>query len=171
MEIDGCQAYWNGSISNGAMKTPKVGIEYDNSWVKSKTDVTCDSAKPQLTMEASFRHCECDTCAYTVGHKTSVALKDPMNNLKTSMALVGHFNKATQWGALMNATTSAKGAFAVTDTGLFFNHENGGKVMGAHVNYDFATKKFASKLGIKLPQEDHTWKFRLHDSGLVKAAL
>ena len=44
-------------------------------------------------------------------------------------------------------------------------------MMGAVVAYDFATKKFASKLGLKLPQEDHTWKFRLHDSGLTKVAL
>lgn len=112
----------NGSLSNGAMKTPKIGVEYDNSWVKSKTDVTVDSAKPQLTMEASFRANEDDDSSYTAGHKTSVALKDPMNNMKTSMALVGHFNKSTQWGALMNAGTSAKGVFAVTDTSLAFNH-------------------------------------------------
>jgi len=161
----------NGSLSNGAMKTPKIGVEYDNSWVKSKTDVAVDSAKPQLNMEASFRTCEsCESC-YTAGHKTSVALKDPMNNMKTSMALVGHFNEASQWGALMNAGTSAKGVFAVTDTSLFFNHNDSGKVMGAQIAYDFASKKFASKMGLKLPQEDHTWKFRLHDSGLAKFAL
>jgi len=171
MEIDGCQAYVNGSLSNGVMKTPKIGVEYDNSWVKSKTDITADSAKPQLTMEASFRTCEdCDSC-YTAGHKTSVALKDPLKNMKTSMALVGHFNECCQWGALLNAKTSDKGAFAVTDTLFAFNCHNAGKVMGAQVNYDFATKKFASKMGLKLPQEDHTWKFRLHDSGLTKFAL
>lgn len=94
-----------------------------------------------------------------------------MNNMKSSMALVGCFNQATQWGALLNAGTSAKGVFAVTDTSVYFNHENAGRVMGAHVAYDFATKKFASKMGLKLPQEDHTWKFRLHDSGLTKVAL
>ena len=71
----------------------------------------------------------------------------------------------------MNAKTNDKGAFAVTDTYFAFNHNNDGKVMGAQVNYDFATKKFASKMGLKLPQEDHTWKFRLHDSGLTKFAL
>lgn len=48
----------NGSISNGALKTTKLGVEYDNSWMKSKTDVTADTAKPQLTMEASFRSFE-----------------------------------------------------------------------------------------------------------------
>jgi len=171
MEIDGCQAYVNGSMSAGAMKVPKIGVEYDNSWMKSKTDVTADSAKPQLTMEASFRSCEdCDTC-YTAGHKTSIALKDPMKNMKTSMALVGHFNKCCQWGGLMNAKTSDKGAFAVTDASVYYNHQTNGKMMGAVVGYDFATKKFASKLGLKLPQEDHTWKFRLHDSGLTKVAL
>jgi hypothetical protein len=153
------------------LKTPKIGVEYDNSWVKSKTDVTADTKNPTLTMEASFRSNEDDESAYTAGHKTSVALKAPMNNMKTSMALVGHFNKNVQWGALMNAKTSDKGAFAVTDTGLYFNHTNDGNVMGANVNYDFATKKFASKMGLKLPQEDHTWKFRLHDSGLTKVAL
>ena len=87
------------------------------------------------------------------------------------MALVGHFNKSYQWGALMNAKTSDRGAFAVTDSSLYFNQQNGGKIMGAVVDYDFVNKKFATKMGLKLAQEDHTWKFRLHDSGLTKFAL
>ena len=81
-----------GSLSNGAMKVPKLGVEYDNSWVKSKTDITADMAKPTLSMEHSFRTCDGGDQNMTVGHKTSVALKSPMKNMSTSMAVVGHFN-------------------------------------------------------------------------------
>lgn len=67
MEIDGCQAYMKGTVSNGAMKVPKFGVEYDNSWVKTKTDITAE-AKPKLSMEHSFRTCEGGDQNMTVGH-------------------------------------------------------------------------------------------------------
>lgn len=71
----------------------------------------------------------------------------------------------------MNAATNDKGVFAVKNSELNFNHQNDNKMMGAVVSYDHASKKFASKMGLKLAQDDHTWKFRLHDSGLTKVAL
>jgi len=54
---------------------------------------------------------------------------------------------------------------------LYFNHENNGNVAGGEFAYDHAEKKFTTKLGLKLAQEDHTWKFRVHNDGLVRAAL
>lgn len=39
------------------------------------------------------------------------------------------------------------------------------------MKYDVTKKAFASKLGLALKQDDHLWKFRLHDSGLARAAL
>ena len=39
------------------------------------------------------------------------------------------------------------------------------------MDYNVAKKAFACKLGLALNQGDHTWKLRLHDSGLARAAL
>lgn len=71
----------------------------------------------------------------------------------------------------MKAATNDKGVFGVKNSELYFNHHNDNKTMGAVVTYDHAAKKFASKMGLKLAQDDHTWKFRLHDSGLTRVAL
>lgn len=39
------------------------------------------------------------------------------------------------------------------------------------MDYDYAKKAFATKLGLKFKEDDHTWKLRFHDSGLARAAL
>jgi len=39
------------------------------------------------------------------------------------------------------------------------------------MKYDVLKKAFNCKVGLKLDEGDHTWKFRLHDSGLARAAL
>ena len=37
--------------------------------------------------------------------------------------------------------------------------------------YDVTTKKFDCKMGLLIDNEDHSWKFRFHDSGLMRVAL
>lgn len=39
------------------------------------------------------------------------------------------------------------------------------------MDYDYATKKFDTMVGLKFKEEDHTLKLRLKDSGMAKAAL
>ena len=39
------------------------------------------------------------------------------------------------------------------------------------MDYDYAKKTFATKLGLKFKEDDHTMKLRIHDSGLARAAL
>ena len=60
---------------------------------------------------------------------------------------------------------------AFKSTTLYFNHAVNNKTVGAEMKYNVAKKSFESKLGLKLDQGDHTWKLRLHDSGLARAAL
>lgn len=39
------------------------------------------------------------------------------------------------------------------------------------MDYDYAKKAFSTKLGLKMKEDDHTWKVRVHDDGLARAAL
>lgn len=39
------------------------------------------------------------------------------------------------------------------------------------MDYDYGKKTFATKLGLKMKEDDHTWKVRFHDTGLARAAL
>lgn len=59
----------------------------------------------------------------------------------------------------------------LTGTTMYFNHAKGNKTVGAEMDYDMGTKKFGAKLGLAWNMDDHLWKFRLHDSGLARAAL
>lgn len=96
---------------------------------------------------------------------------DPMNNVKWTVGWTGHFQKELQWGLGVNGKSETLDKTAVTDTTLYFNHAKGNKTVGAEMKYDVGKKAFTSKLGLQLKEDDHTWKFRLHDSGLARAAL
>lgn len=39
------------------------------------------------------------------------------------------------------------------------------------MNYNFEKKAYDHKLGLLVKEDDHTWKFRLHNSGVARAAL
>jgi len=39
------------------------------------------------------------------------------------------------------------------------------------MKYDVASKKFDTKLGLHLHLDDHSWKVRVHDTGMMRAAL
>jgi len=54
---------------------------------------------------------------------------------------------------------------------FYFNHEAGKNTVGAHVNYNQDSKKFSTALGLEMKHDDHTWRFRFHDCGLMRAAL
>ena len=76
-----------------------------------------------------------------------------------------------QWGLGLNGTSTTLDKTGVSDSTLYFNHESNGKTVGAEMKYDVGKKAFASKLGLSLKEADHLWKFRLHDSGMARAAL
>ena len=96
---------------------------------------------------------------------------DPMNNVKWSAGFTGHFEKSLQWGLGLNGKSDTLEKTAITDTTLYFNHVSGDNTVGAEMKYDVAKKGFDSKLGLNMKWSDHTWRFRLHDSGLARAAL
>lgn len=54
---------------------------------------------------------------------------------------------------------------------LYFNQQSGPNTAGATVAYDFASKKYASNLGLKFDKGDHVWKFRFNDQGDANAML
>ena len=46
-----------------------------------------------------------------------------------------------------------------------------GMTVGSEMNYDLSTKKWDTRLGAHINNEDHSWKLRLHDTGLMRLAL
>jgi len=98
-------------------------------------------------------------------------IADPMKNMATAWALAAHLNHHIRCGALYKAGTDDKGKFVSKDLTMNFNHRADKTDAGAELKYSFATKKIATRLGLKLVQADHTYKFRLHNNGLVVAAL
>lgn len=96
-------------------------------------------------------------------------MTDPAKDVQGELALVGHFEKAIQWGA--HFKYEYKGSFSPLAQSLYFNHEKDGNVAGGEFSYDYKKSSFATKFGVKLAQDDHAWKFRIHNDGLLRAAL
>jgi hypothetical protein len=150
---------------NEKMVAPQVGFEFDNKEIKSKTYMTA-SATPKFTSEFAYRACE----FMTVAEKTEFDVKKAKDTLKSEVGFAGHFDKSLQYGALVKFA-NVSGSIQPTASSLYFNHSAGGNTAGAQMDYDYAKKAFATKLGLKFKEADHTLKLRVHDSGLARAAV
>lgn len=89
---------------------------------------------------------------------------------KFEVALAGHFEKTMQYGSLVKFAHKG-GKFGGQHCTLFFNQVSGSNTVGSAVAYDFEKKKYAVDLGLKMDQGDHTWKFKVSDSGAMNAML
>lgn len=96
---------------------------------------------------------------------------DPMNNIKWTFSTAGHVNKSTQWGWSCNGNSPTIQETAIKDHTCYVQHEAGKYRAGAQLNYNFDKKAYDHKLGLMVKEDDHTWKFRLHNSGVARAAL
>ena len=150
---------------NEKMAAPQLGFEFDNKDIKSKTYMTA-SASPQFSSEFAYKACS----SFFVAEKTEFDVKNAMKTLSTQMAVAGSFEKSIQYGALMKFG-QVSGALAPTTTTMYFSSTAGKNTAGCQMDYDYAKKTFATKLGLKMKEDDHTWKVRFSDSGLAKAAL
>lgn len=99
------------------------------------------------------------------------SILDPLNNITWSVGAAGHFDKALQYGVLLDADSPTLADTSLKAATLYFNHASGPKTVGAEMKFDMAKNGFDCKLGMAFKQEDHLWKFRLHDSGVARAAL
>lgn len=153
---------WKQAANTSAgLKKQEFGFSFDNDDVKTKLLVTPDlSMYNELTVRTPYLN--------LMSLKKS-NLKDPFGDTTGELGVAGHYEKATQWGALLKY--EYKKSFKPTQNTLYFNHENNGNAAGCELTYNYADKTFNSKLGVKLAQDDHLWKFRLHGDGLMRAAL
>ena len=99
------------------------------------------------------------------------SVKDPLANVKWALGLTGHFDKNLHWGLGLGGNTPTLAKTTLDTATLYFNKDSGSRAVGAEMNYSVAKKAFDCKVGLQFKHNDHTWKFRLHDSGLARAAL
>lgn len=78
--------------------------------------------------------------------------------------MAGHFDKTLQYGSLVKFQNKDS-KFGGYHLKMFFNQKSGDKIAGATLAYDFATKKYASELGLEFHKPDHLWGFRFNDQG------
>jgi len=153
-----------GSVDNGEMTRPDVGIEFDNSNIKSKHWVSTDGT---FNVESEL--------AYKVCNHMTVAYKKKFNLLNP----VAHVESA--WGAAVALKDTGVKAGFLWNTNLdnwkllnnfytFHIHtKRGNNTVGAQIGYDTDSKKFTTHVGVELKQADHTGKVRRHESGLMRA--
>ena len=151
---------------NEKMGPMQLGLEFDKKdLIKSKTYLTA-SANPKFFTEAAWRVCPC----MTVAEKTEFEVQKAKDTFKSEIGVAGHFENSLQFGQLTKLA-NVKGSIQPTYNSIYFNHIADGNAVGAQMDYDYATKAFNTKLGLKFKEDDHTWKLRIHDTGLARAAL
>ena len=163
--LENLNAKWEMTANTAkGLTNHKMGLELENDTVKTKVMLTVDK-NPTFNNESAVR----TPWGFTFGTKNTLLVTDPLKAHSGEVSVAGHFEKAVQWGMLYKHAYA--GTYAPKACSLYFNHENNGNVAGGEFAYDYASKTFDSKLGVKLTQEDHTWKFRVHGDGLMRAAL
>ena len=124
------------------------------------------SSNPQFSSEFAYRA----SSNLTVAEKTEFDVKDAMKTLNAQLAIAGDFEQSIKYGALMKFG-QVSGELAPTATTLYFSSSVGKNTAGCQMDYNYAKKSFATRLGLKMKEDDHTWKVRFSDNGLAKAAL
>jgi len=157
-----------GEFNNGAAGTTWAGFEYDyQNDIKSKSWVSLEKA-PRFDVNLAWRCCP----GHTIAVKKEGDLFDFWNqSVKSGMGFAGSFkDTGVQYGALWKSNMTKMVPTNSVYT-LYFNHKTNQNTAGAEITYDDDTKAFKTCLGLQMKHDDHTWKFRFHNSGLMRAAL
>ena len=80
-----------------------------------------------------------------------------------------NFDNGLKVGAKWDRNVTNYVKFADNKCTAYFNYSNAGRTAGCRVDHDGS--KFSTKVGLQLDHEDHTWKFRFHNSGMMHALL
>jgi uncharacterized glyoxalase superfamily protein PhnB len=122
------------------------------------------SSIPVFESENSWSPCS----HFQIGEK--MVCDRAAKDYKFELALAGHFDKTMQYGSLVKFQNKDNkfGGYHCT---MYFNQQSGANTAGATVAYDFASKSYASNLGLKFDKGDHVWKFKFNDKGDANAML
>lgn len=154
-------------IDNGALAPARIGLNFKNDKFISKTTVSAEQADPKLDFNVSYKSCSTSN----IGASLAGPLKNLAGNSKLGAAYVSSLkDNSLTWGGQWSATFANK-TFTNNLYQFYFHHDAGANRAGAHITYNHDEKKWASVLGLELKQADHTWKARIHDSGLLRLAL
>ena len=109
----------------------------------------------------------CSGC--TFGWSESGKALSPFAKHPASVGLACKYdnvNLGAKWDANWTFITPTSNVWT-----FYFNHANGDSTVGSELSYNQDQKKFAAQLGLALKQDNHTWKFRFADTGLLRAAV
>ena len=112
----------------------------------------------------------------TLGWREHIkSITNPLADVDWEVAAAGHKDKYIQYGLHLDGYSTSMTEHKVNSGTFYFNHTNStwnkGLVAGSECKYDCSSKKFDTKLGLFMHLNDHSWKFRFHDTGLMRAGL
>lgn len=155
-----------GDIKNGGLKAPDLGLEFDNDRIKSKWFFSAEK-EPNYDFEWSYRACN----GWTFGGHQVGQVFAPLRNADLQLGFAGTFKDTGVQYGMRHTSVLNNFAFSQNVYDFFFNHRAGPNTVGAHINYNQDSKTFSSTLGLAMNHDDHTWKFRFQNDGLLRAAL
>lgn len=155
-----------GDVNNGTFTNMWSGIDFCNDRLKVRNLFTY-SWSPKIEAHATYR-CSCDR--FTFGAKFEGAALEPAKQSKLALAVAGHFEKKMQYGIGWNTNIADK-KLSGNVYNFYLNNQINQSTVGVHMEYNQDAKKWTSKLGYQHKLDDHTWRMRFHDNGLMKLAL
>lgn len=155
-----------GKASYKSMALPTVGVTYSNSDLDfhAKSNL---ATRDSLDLGFLYRL----NATTTLGGQTFQAFN--FQNAAYRIVYAGTIpdagvNYALHYQARQNGGIGSTSFIQRAHT-WYIGAKNGNNAAAGSVAWD--GKKLRSALGLSLKQEDHTWKFRLHDSGSFRALL
>jgi len=165
--MEEAQIIASGDIKNGAIETPNVGFEYDNQDIKSKWNFSA-TKDPNFDFEFSWKAC---SGFHVGGTRKGNVMGLFKNDVESKTGMAGTFKDTGVFWGVSHGCIMNNFIFSKHMWDFYFQHKAGANTVGAHINYNNDAKKFSTVLGLQMKQDDHTWKFRFHDSGLMRVAL
>ena len=157
------------TLKEGAITGCRSGLDFHHDHVKALVTLT-HSLKPEIDANFVWRCCG-TKMGLVIGGAACFDSSAPGENSKVALGFANHFTDSTfKAGAKWNASI-VKNALENQVYNFYFNHAAKDNTAGVQLTYDQTAKQWASLFGLQLNQGDHTWKFRFHNSGLLRAAL
>ena len=144
-----------------------VSYKHNNLWVKFLMNPFSAAHRQNWSYHWTWNACK----NMTLGGKKSGSFSDMGATNTTTYCAEANYDNGLRVGAKWDFVATNYFKFTDNNCTAYFNYSNAGRTAGVRIDHDEKTGKWATKVGLQLDHEDHTWKFRVHNTGMMHALL
>jgi hypothetical protein len=164
--LKGMNHHWDGNIKDGSCG---MGLSYRHDsklWAKLMLTSPFGAARDAYTAHWTWTPC----ADFVLGGHGRGNMQSPLTNREMTYCAEATFGTpglrvGGKWDSLFNQWKMTNNVFTA-----YFNYSRNGRTAGARTDYTVG-KGFETKVGLQLEHEDHSWRFRFHNTGMMHAML